>query len=150
LTHPPPPTCSTTLTTTTSESAEKSSSGGGGGGSSGGSTRTLGRYALLALIDTQANYCIVKSFQYTSLTSVTLLDCAAIPFSMALSAAMMGGVYSVKHVAGGVVSIAGLAILVFADASGGDEGSGGSNPALGDCLVLLAAVGLYKLNLVDP
>ena len=49
------------------------------------SSRTPARYALLAFIDTQANYWIVKAFRYTSLTSVTLLDCAAVPFSMALS-----------------------------------------------------------------
>lgn len=136
----PPP---TTTTTTTSESpaAEKSS----GSSTSGTGARTPGRYALLALIDTQANYCIVKSFQYTSLTSVTLLDCAAIPFSMALSAAMLGGRYSYKHVAGGIVSVTGLTILVFADASGGDDASGGGNPALGDCLVLLAAA-LYACS----
>ena len=144
---PPPPTCATTTTTTTESptaAAFAKSGGSGTGAGSGSGTRTLGRYALLAVVDTQANYCIVKSFQYTSLTSVTLLDCAAIPFSMALSAAMLGGRYSYKHVAGGVVSIAGLAILVFADASGGG-GGGGTNPALGDCLVLVAAA-LYACS----
>lgn len=116
---------------------------------SSGRTRTLGRYAVLAVIDTQANYCIVKSFQYTSLTSVTLLDCAAIPFSMVLSAAMLGGRYSYKHVAGGVISIGGLAILVFADARGGGDGAAGANPALGDCLVLLAAALYASSNVMQ-
>lgn len=139
---PPPPTCSTTTTESPAAVAT--------------AKHTLGRYVLLAVMDTQANYCIVKSFRYTSLTSVTLLDCAAIPFSMALSAAMLGGRYSYKHVVGGVVSVVGLAILVLADAAGGvgdgadDEGSngvggGGNNPALGDCLVLIAAA-LYACS----
>ena len=35
-------------------------------------TRSTTRYAALALIDTQANYLIVKAFQYTSLTGVTV------------------------------------------------------------------------------
>ena len=68
---------------------------------------------------------------------------------MALSAAMLGGRYSYKHVAGGVVSIVGLTILVLADAAGGGGGGGGgggtTNPALGDCLVLIAAA-LYACS----
>lgn len=109
------------------------------------STRTLARYALLAAIDTQANYCIVKAFKYTSLTSVTLLDCAAIPFSMALGAATLGSVFSRAHVSGGAIAFAGLAIIVLADASSSPSSSSangggpGSNPALGDFLVVVAA-----------
>ena len=53
----------------------------------------------LAVIDTQANYLIVKAFGYTSLTSVTLLDCAAIPFSMVLSKLWLGGfIHATTHV----------------------------------------------------
>ena len=98
------------------------------------------------MIDTQANYLIVQAFRYTSLTSVTLLDCAAIPFSMALSRAALGGAYARGHVAGGVVSISGLAILVLADVGGArGSGEGGANPPLGDFLVLCAAL-LYAAS----
>ena len=111
------------------------------------STRTLGRYVLLAFIDTQAMFCILKAFQYTSLTSVTLLDCAAIPFSMALAAAVLGGRYTAKHVGGGAVAISGLVILVLADATGGS--ADGSNAPLGDALVLLAAALYASSNVLQ-
>lgn len=135
---------------------------GGGGRSSGSAlsdpwrsredtpvTRSTTRYAALALIDTQANYLIVKAFQYTSLTSVTLLDCAAIPFSMALSRAALGGVYSRRHVLGGATSVMGLAILVLTDAYVRGANDAGSNPALGDFIVLLAAFGYASSNVLQ-
>ena len=112
-------------------------------------TRSTARYAALALIDTQANYLIVKAFQYTSLTSVTLLDCAAIPFSMALSRAALGGVYSRRHVLGGATSVMGLAILVLTDAYVRGANDAGSNPALGDFIVLLAAFGYASSNVLQ-
>ena len=112
-------------------------------------TRSPARYATLALIDTQANYLIVKAFQYTSLTSVTLLDCAAIPFSIALSRAALGGVYSRRHLFGGATSVAGLAVLVLTDAYLRGANDSGSNPALGDFLVLLAAFGYASSNVLQ-
>ena len=36
----------------------------------------------------EANYLIVLAYQYTSITSVTLLDCTSIPIVMALSACL--------------------------------------------------------------
>lgn len=119
---------------------------GGGKAAEVPASRSSARYAALSVIDTQANYLIVQAFRYTSLTSVTLLDCAAIPFSMALSRAALGGAYARGHVAGGVVSISGLAILVLADVGGArGSGEGGANPPLGDFLVLCAAL-LYAAS----
>lgn len=43
------------------------------------------RYALLALVDVEANYLVVTAYQYTTITSVMLLDCFTIPSSMVLS-----------------------------------------------------------------
>lgn len=43
------------------------------------------KYALLALLDVEANFLVTKAYQYTSITSVTLLDCFAIPAVMLLS-----------------------------------------------------------------
>ena len=36
-------------------------------------------YALLAALDVLANFCLVEAYAYTSLTSVTLLDCWTVP-----------------------------------------------------------------------
>ena len=43
------------------------------------------RYAVWAVLDVEANYFVVKAFQYTSITSVTLLDCFSIPCAMLLT-----------------------------------------------------------------
>ena len=37
------------------------------------------KYAVLAMADVLANFCVVEAYRYTSLTSVTLLDCFTIP-----------------------------------------------------------------------
>jgi drug/metabolite transporter (DMT)-like permease len=43
------------------------------------------QYAALAVLDVEANYLVTKAYQYTSITSVTLLDCFTIPTVMLLS-----------------------------------------------------------------
>lgn len=42
-------------------------------------------YLLLAFLDVEANFLVTKAYQYTSITSVTLLDCFTIPAVMVLS-----------------------------------------------------------------
>ncbi len=87
----------------------------------------------------------VLAYRYTSLTSVTLLDCFTIPLAVALSAAVLGARYCPGHYAGAAVCLAGLVILVLSDRGGGDGGgsSGGREGAgrawFGDALVLLGA-----------
>ena len=43
-------------------------------------------YLVLAVLDVEGNYLVTLAYQYTSVTSVTLLDSATIPFVMVLSA----------------------------------------------------------------
>ena len=45
---------------------------------------------MLALMDVEANYLLVSAYRYTSLTSVTLLDCFSIPLSVALTGLLLG------------------------------------------------------------
>lgn len=37
------------------------------------------KYAALAGVDVSANFCLVLAYSYTTLTSVTLLDCFSVP-----------------------------------------------------------------------
>jgi Solute carrier family 35 len=39
----------------------------------------LGKFAALAVVDMEANFLLNKAYRYTSITSVTILDCASIP-----------------------------------------------------------------------
>lgn len=48
------------------------------------------RYALLAVADVEANYFVVKAYQYTSITSVMLIDCFTIPCVMVISCLYLG------------------------------------------------------------
>ena len=98
-------------------------------------------YLASAVIDVEANFAVVLAYQYTSVTSVMLLDCFTIPSAMALSYAFLAAAYSRWHVGGVVLCLGGLGLLVYSDlvTSDGGAGEGGSNRALGDALTLVAA-----------
>ena len=99
-------------------------------------------YAALAVVDVEANYLVTKAYQYTSLTSVTLLDCFTIPAVMVLSYCILRTRYQHAQYAAAALCVAGLGVLVASD-RGSDEA--GANPLLGDALVLLGAC-LYAVS----
>ena len=43
-------------------------------------------YLLAAVLDCEANFLVLEAYNYTSITSVMLLDCFTIPCAMVLSA----------------------------------------------------------------
>jgi solute carrier family 35, member F1/2 len=49
----------------------------------------LWKYAVLALLDVTATWCVVKAFNYSSITSVTLLDAWTVPCVMLLTALLL-------------------------------------------------------------
>lgn len=111
--------------------------------------------ALLAALDVEANFLIVKAYQFTNITSVTLLDSArrarrglllrclarealtcicpslsrqrSIPAAMLFSRAVLRVRYGRTHLAGAALVLAGFAVLVASDAACSRRGSGGSN-----------------------
>uniref|UniRef100_A0A7S0WT80 EamA domain-containing protein n=1 Tax=Chlamydomonas leiostraca TaxID=1034604 RepID=A0A7S0WT80_9CHLO len=93
-------------------------------------------YALLAFLDVEANFLVTKAYQFTSITSVTLLDCFTIPAVMALSWVVFRARYRAVHLVGAALCVAGLVVLVLTD---GSSTTGGSNPVLGDVLVICGA-----------
>ncbi|CAB3408655.1 unnamed protein product [Caenorhabditis bovis] len=103
------------------------------------------RYLILTIIDVEANYLIVKAYQYTNLTSIQLLDCATIPTVLFLSWLFLSVRYLASHIIGVTICIIGIACVIWADALG-DKGAleGGSNKVLGDVLCLTAAA-LYAV-----
>ena len=124
------------------------------------------KYLLCALVDVEGNYLVVKAYQYTTITSATLLDCFTIPCCMALAILFLGRWYSLLHVGAVGVCLGGLAILVWSDftapqdpaappgGGGGGNGTGTDpsrqtmNPPLGDLLSILGAV-LYACSNVS-
>ena len=85
------------------EAASRTDPAGGSGGGAAGLalSQPLWAYALLALLDVEANALLVAAYRYTSLTSVTLLDCFTIPCALALSALVLRARYRPGHYAGG-------------------------------------------------
>lgn len=73
------------------------------------------RYFLIAVVDVEANYLIVKAYQYTTVTSVQLLDCFTIPTVLALSWFFLRARYACLHLAGAGVCLLGVGAMVLAD-----------------------------------
>lgn len=99
----------------------------------------LWRYPLIAIVDLEANYVVVKAYQYTDMTSVQLLDCSTIPFVMILSFLFLRVRYTRYHGLGALVAIAGLGMLIAIDADGLSRSASAPNPLLGDLLCIVSS-----------
>ncbi|KAN0042574.1 hypothetical protein ACTA71_011382 [Dictyostelium dimigraforme] len=97
-------------------------------------------FAPLALVDMEANYIVVKAYQYTTITSVMLLDCFTIPCVVVLSRIFLKTRFTFVHIIAVAIALAGMAILVVSDILQGQSANGGSNPLLGDFLCLASSV----------
>lgn len=64
---------------------------------------------------------VVKAYQYTSITSVMLLDCWSIPSVMLLTWVFLKTKYRFRKITGVVVCVAGLVMVVFSDVHAGDQ-----------------------------
>ncbi|XP_043461835.1 solute carrier family 35 member F1-like isoform X2 [Leptopilina heterotoma] len=99
------------------------------------------RYLLLALIDVEANTLITSSHRFTSLASIQLLDCVAIPVALALSCLVLGVRYRMVHIVGVSICLMGVGCLVWAGIDEEkDPASTGKNQLVGDMLCLGGAV----------
>lgn len=61
------------------------------------------------------------AYQYTSMTSVMLLDCWSIPSVMVLTWFFLKTKYRFRKITGVIVCIAGLVLVVFSDVHAGDR-----------------------------
>lgn len=105
-------------------------------------------YLILGIIDVEANYigmyltqikalfqfllvplmflfacAVVKSYQYTSLTSVMLLDCWSIPCVIVLTWVFLKTKYGLRKFLGVGVCVVGLILVVFSDVHASDRAS---------------------------
>ncbi|XP_073341137.1 solute carrier family 35 member F2-like [Pagrus major] len=103
------------------------------------------KYLLLGLVDVEANYTVVKAYQYTTLTSVQLLDCFVIPVLMLLSWWVLKTRYRPLHFVAVCICLLGVGAMVGADLLAGRDQGSTSNVLLGDGLVLISAT-LYAVS----
>ncbi|KAI3738151.1 hypothetical protein L2E82_28170 [Cichorium intybus] len=92
-------------------------------------------YALLAFFDVQGNYLINSAYYFTSVTSVALLDCWSIGWVILFTWIFLGTKYSLFQFLGAALCGTGLSLVLLSDSNVGGEG--GSNPLLGDMLVIV-------------
>ncbi|PON83138.1 Solute carrier [Trema orientale] len=95
-------------------------------------------YLLLGFVDVQGNYFVNKAYQFSSITSVTLLDCWTIAWVIVLTWIFLGTRYSLWQLFGAAICVVGLALVLISDSGVG--GGGGSKPLLGDALVIVGTV----------
>ncbi|XP_065868754.1 uncharacterized protein [Euphorbia lathyris] len=105
-------------------------------------------YAILAIVDVEANFLVVKAYQYTSLTSVMLLDCWSIPCVLLLTWLFLHTKYRYKKITGVAICVVGLVMVVFSDVHTADRSDKGSHPIKGDILVIAGAT-LYAISNVS-
>ncbi|KAJ7363595.1 hypothetical protein OS493_009755 [Desmophyllum pertusum] len=98
------------------------------------------KYFWLALFDVEANYLVVKAYQYTNLTSIQVLDCFSTASVLVLSWIFLKVRYQCIHYSGVLICLAGIACLVVADYYGSRYYGSGANQAIGDVLVLCGAI----------
>ncbi|KPP68075.1 hypothetical protein Z043_113271, partial [Scleropages formosus] len=103
------------------------------------------KYMILGLIDIEANYLVIKAYQYTTLTSVQLLDCFVIPVVLLLSWFFLLVRYKAVHFVGVGVCLLGMGCMVGADVLVGRQQGLGDHKLLGDLLVLAGAT-LYGIS----
>ncbi|KAL5545883.1 hypothetical protein UlMin_005570 [Ulmus minor] len=77
-------------------------------------------YLLLGFVDVQGNY---LAYQFSTITSVTLLDCFTIAWVIVLTRIFLA------------ICVLGLGLVFLSDV--GEGGGGGSKPILGDALVII-------------
>ncbi|KAL3043076.1 hypothetical protein OYC64_020898 [Pagothenia borchgrevinki] len=103
------------------------------------------KYLLMGVADVEANYTVVKAYQYTTLTSIQLLDCFVIPVLMVLSWFFLKTRFRPVHFVSVGVCLLGVGAMVGADILAGRNQGSTSSVVLGDGLVLLSAV-LYAIS----
>ena len=111
------------------------------------SRKLLFCYFGAALVDVEANFLIIQAYNYTSITSIMLLDCFTIPCVMSLSYFLLGCRYNYHHLLGVLLCILGLICIVISDLISEQE-QYGSNPFFGDVLCLFGSA-LYAVSNVS-
>jgi solute carrier family 35 protein F1/2 len=103
-------------------------------------------YILAAILDVEASMLLLTAFQYTTVTSIVLLDSFAIPCTMVLSYFFMGAKYKRPHYIGIALCLLGLAVNVISDSLRESGDSAIQQRALLGDLFCLMAYSLYAVS----
>ncbi|PVV02477.1 hypothetical protein BB560_003068 [Smittium megazygosporum] len=96
-------------------------------------------YLLLAIVDVEGNYFVVKAYSYTSLLHASLLDEWTLPCVVILSVLIMKVRYKLIHYISILICISGIAILIFLDNKSSSSEFKPPNIVLGDIFMIIGA-----------
>lgn len=102
---------------------------------------------ILAAVDVEANYAVVKAYQYTDLLACMLLDCWATPVCMFMAYFLVKARYHWSQILGVLICIAGLGMTVASDDITGKNYDAPNRP-LGDGLMLIVGFVLFSIFFV--
>jgi solute carrier family 35 protein F1/2 len=102
-------------------------------------------YFLMSLLDVEANYMVLLSLKFTSLTSTTLLGSLTVPSVMICSKWILARVFSPRHYTGVCLCLLGGTIMVWSDNTQQDDYEDHPYSYIGDLLAIAAAL-LYGLG----
>lgn len=89
------------------------------------------KYAILGAVDLEANFMIIKAYEYTDILSIQLLSCLTLPFVFLLSIFFLRYSFGFSHIIGSLLAIGGLIFLIVEDYSQNYSVTG-KNRAIGD------------------
>lgn len=102
------------------------------------------KYAILGLLDLEANYLVVLAYEYTNIMSVQLFACLTTPCVLLLSVIILKATFGLTHICGAAVAIGGLILLFVLDANGTSQ-VGGKSQVLGDVFCVGSSI-LYAVS----
>ena len=108
-------------------------------------------YILVSLADVEANYLLVKAYQFTNIASVTILDSFAIPSAMLFSYIFLKVSFHYIQYIGVAICLLGVGLVVTADFLAHDKSQNifkvesAWRVLIGDCMVLAGAT-LYGIS----
>ncbi|CAF0922977.1 unnamed protein product [Brachionus calyciflorus] len=103
------------------------------------------KYLILALVDVEANYLIIKAYSLTIMTSIQVIDAFILPMTLVLSYFFLRKAFKINHVMGVVGCLFGCAFIILADFSIKDAKNLKYHKLEGDFLCLLSSA-LYAVS----
>jgi len=103
---------------------------------------TWWQYAILGLIDYEANYCVVMAYQHTSVTSVQMLDSSTIIFVLILSYFILKRRFTYLHLFFVLLVFIGLGLMIWSDV----RSSGQIGAKWLGCVLVIVGCMMYAIS----
>lgn len=88
-------------------------------------SKSYWKYFLIAFIDVEANYLIIKAYSLTNVTTIQVIDAFILPITLILSYFILKQSFKKNHIIGVVGCLTGCGLIIAADLTlkTGEEGN---------------------------